>query len=434
MDNLKLKHFKGELSKQKKLISLNSFDFKKINELTKILCEDLKNRFEKNAINAEIFIGGSLAKKTIIKKEKYDIDVFVRFDETYSDKKISIILGKILKKKILDKKAEKIHGSRDYYQLKIDSLIFEIIPVLKINNPNQAKNITDLSYFHVNYLLKKIRKNEKLVKEIQITKSFIDSQDCYGAESYIQGFSGYAIELLICHYKSFLKFIKKISENKGEKIIIDDKKFYKNKKQILEELNESKINGPMILIDPTFKERNALAGLSTNTFEKLKNQSKLFLKNPNKNYFIKKNELKQALKKYKEKLKVLIVKTNKQKGDIAGTKLKKFFRIFILELKKEFKIEISGFKYNERKNLAYYYFILKKKNPEIAKGPPLNKKMNFEKFKQIHPDFFVKKNISYRKIMHETNLREFLENFLKKQKILIKNMDIKKIKLVNLIN
>ncbi len=63
-----------------------------------------------------------------------------------------------------------------------------------------------------------------------LAKTFAHACDCYGAESYINGFSGYALELLICHYKTFSKFLKEIIKIDNNQIIIDDAKFYKTKK------------------------------------------------------------------------------------------------------------------------------------------------------------------------------------------------------------
>jgi tRNA nucleotidyltransferase (CCA-adding enzyme) len=211
-------------------------------------CLNLDKKLKKKKIKAEIFIGGSLAKNTLVKKDKYDVDIFVRFDLKYKDEEISKLLGKVL-----GKKSRKIHGSRDYYQIIVNDIIIEVVPVMKIKKPEQAQNITDLSYFHVSYVLGKLSKNNKLAKEIILAKTFCYAQGCYGAESYIHGFSGYALELLICHYGSFLNFVKAMSKSKKDKIIIDDSKFYKNKNEILRDLNKSKRQSPIILIDPTFK-------------------------------------------------------------------------------------------------------------------------------------------------------------------------------------
>ena len=226
---------------------------------TKDFIKKLEKSIKAKKIRADVFVGGSLAKGTIIKKEKYDIDIFVRFSKEYEDKEISGILDRVLGKAGL--KAKKVHGSRDYFQVKRGKIIFEIIPTIKISKPEQARNVTDLSYFHVNYVKKNIKKRKKLAEDIMLAKSFTHSCGCYGAESYIQGFSGYALELLVIHYKGFLNFVKAVSKA-DKQIIIDPVRFYKNKQEILLEINESKLQSQIIFVDPTFKQRNALAALS----------------------------------------------------------------------------------------------------------------------------------------------------------------------------
>ena len=163
--------------------------------------EKIKKEIKENSIGAEIFVGGSFAKKTMIKKEKYDIDVFVRFDKKYSDEEMVLVTKNLLKncEEVLT-----IHGSRDYFKIKLDeNLLIELIPVKKISNSSQAENITDLSYSHVNYINKKI-KDKKILQEIKIAKAFCYANNCYGAESYINGFSGYSLELLIYYYKTLI--------------------------------------------------------------------------------------------------------------------------------------------------------------------------------------------------------------------------------------
>ena len=310
---------KDILKKETAQIKPSEEEITRIEKELKVLVGDIESRIKKQKIKADIFIGGSYAKGTLIRKEKYDIDIFVRFDAGYNDEKLSSMLQKLLPKKI-----KKIHGSRDYFSFNKENTEFEIIPVLKIKKPEEAKNITDLSFFHVNYVKNKIKKQKKLADEIKLAKAFVHFQDCYGAESYINGFSGYALELLVIHYKSFLNFIKNIAKSSGEKIVIDTEKFYKNKEAILREINEAKLSSPIISIDPTFKERNAVAALPQETFSRFKGACIGFLKKPSLEFFKKKDNVALLEKKYKNKLVKLTLATEKQAGDIAGTKLKKF--------------------------------------------------------------------------------------------------------------
>ncbi|MFH1801580.1 MAG: nucleotidyltransferase domain-containing protein, partial [archaeon] len=263
-------------------------ELKFINESLRDFLERIRKRIEVLKINAEVFVGGSFAKGTVIKKDYYDVDVFVRFDKKYKDEEISVLTKKILKdiKGVLV-----VHGSRDYFRVKINSYFFiEVIPVTKIAKSSEARNITDLSYSHVKYVNKKI-KSKKVLDEIKIAKAFCHAKKCYGAESYINGFSGYGLELLVYHYGSFLKFIKAASKMENKEVV-DIEKHYKNKPTVLMDLNGSKLHSPIILIDPTHKQRNALAALSDETFEKFREECKKFLKNPSiKSFEIEKTDL-----------------------------------------------------------------------------------------------------------------------------------------------
>jgi tRNA nucleotidyltransferase (CCA-adding enzyme) len=199
-----------------------------------------------------------------------------------------------------------------------------------------------LSYAHVKYIKSKI-KSKKAINEIKLAKAFCYAKKCYGAESYINGFSGYSLELLIYKYKSFLNFVKAIARIGKEKEIIDIEKKYKNKREILLNLNSSKIKSPIVLIDPTYPRRNALAALSEETFTKFREECRKFIKNPSINDFeIKKIDV-EKLKNYALKRKndfiFIEISTAKQEGDIAGSKLIKFYRHLIKEVEKYFNIK-----------------------------------------------------------------------------------------------
>ncbi|MFC1666211.1 hypothetical protein ACFLZF_00675 [Nanoarchaeota archaeon] len=405
-------------------------NIKFIKNLLKDFLKKLNKNIKSSKIKAKIFIGGSFAKKTIIKKGKYDIDIFMQFDQKYKDKNISHLTLKLLKE---TKNISTIHGSRDYYSIKLSPDFFlEIIPVLKINNPKNAENITDFSYLHVKYINKKI-KTKKLLQDIKLAKAFCDSNNCYGAESYIGGFSGYSLELLIYHYKGFLNFLKEIVKSKN-KIIIDIEKYYKNKQLILMDLNSSKLNSPIILIDPTYKQRNALAALSDETFENFKKICKDFLKNPSINFFEKQKIDIEEIKKISEKKKyefILIqAQTKKQAGDVAGSKLLKFHKHLISEINKCFKIKNKGFDYSHKQS-AKYFFSVKPKKEILLNGPLSKDKKNIKKFKKQHKKTFLKSGKIYAKEKINFTLKKFIQKYKIKNKKLIKEMYIDKLEILN---
>ncbi|MBU0661790.1 nucleotidyltransferase domain-containing protein, partial [Patescibacteria group bacterium] len=314
-------------------------EIKFITEYLKKFVEELKKEIKKQRIAVDIFVGGSFAKKTLIKKDDYDVDVFLRFDKKYGDK-ISE-----LSKKLIGRKNETIHGSRDYFRIRINPhFLIELIPVIKVKNPKESNNITDLSYSHVKYVNSKIKK-DKILDEIKIAKAFCYANNCYGAESYVRGFSGYALELLVYYYRSFAGFLKEVKKTKG-KLVLDIEKNYKNKQEILMDLNSAKLQSPIVLVDPTFKHRNVTAALSEETFERFIKSASKFLKNPSIKSFEKERidfkKEKETVKKNKRNFILMEIETNKQEGDVAGSKLLKFYKQILEEMRRFFDLKNKG--------------------------------------------------------------------------------------------
>jgi len=411
------------LSNQLEVIRPSDEVSKKIDKVSGEFVDWLKGRLKDRKVRAEVFVGGSLAKGTLVKKDVYDVDVFVRFDKSYGDEKISKLLGRVL-----GSGAKKIHGSRDYYQFVKEGILIEVIPVLRIKGVGEAENVTDLSYLHVNYVVKKIRKATGLVDEIRLAKSFAHAQNCYGAESYIHGFSGYALELLMIHYGSFLKFVREVGgwdlKKKG-KLVIDIEKLFKNRDMVLLEMNESKRQSPIVLVDPTNKDRNTLSSLNKETFFRFQNSCKGFLRSPGEDWFVREG-VDVEFKKFKD-VKKMVVETSRQAGDIAGTKSKKFFDFVVYRLKKEFEIKKQGFDYNEEENKAYFYFVLSGKKDEIVRGPPVTAVENLKKFKKVHPPAFIKNHYACVKLKHSLSFEEWFAGFVKGDKKIIKEMGVEKI-------
>jgi len=403
------------LEKVLKRIKLDEKELEKMNFCIEKFVEALNKEIKRNKIKAEVFVGGSSGKGTVVKRKKQDIDIFIRFSKKYKDNRLSELLGKILKKF----RKRKIHGSRDYFKIFFEGFNFEVVPVLKIGRPEEARNVTDLSYFHVSYVKRILEKNPRLADEIRLAKTFCFANNVYGAESYIRGFSGYSLELLIIYYGSFINLIKemtKLKVDKKKKLVIDLKGYYKNKEEIMQELNESKLDSPIIFIDPTFKERNVLAGLSYETFFRFKEVCKFFLSKPSIKFFVR-----QKVDRKKFNL-ILKAKTSRQEGDIAGSKLWKFFKLFSRELEKYFEVREKRFEYDEGKE-ADLYFKVKKKKEILISGPPITSIENVIKFKKRHKRIVIKNNRVYAKEKGKS-LKDFLCEFKKDNKERMRDMGI----------
>ena len=425
---------KRVLKEQIPLVKPSEEDVAELTNLSKNFIDELNSILIKSGIEAEAFVGGSFAKGTLVKKEKYDVDVFVRFDWKYDD--ISNLLEKPAKKvsKKFNLELERLHGSRDYFRAKLKNKpsYFELVPVTKIKKIHEERNVTDLSYFHVSYVRKKAK---DLKDEILLAKRFFHAQKIYGAESYIQGFSGYALECLIIHFGSFEKMLKELIKVKiGERLVIDIEKAYGKKEKVFIEMNDARLHSPVILVDPTYKERNALAALNEETFEKFQRVAKQFLKKPSKNYFIEKEideeKLEKLAKRKGAELLKINIRTNKQKGDIAGTKLKKFARVLEKEIDRYFKVLGSEFDYDDKQS-AINYLIVKSRKEVIRIGPPLLLKKHVRAFKKEHMNTYEKNKSIHAKIKINFGAKEFIDSWSKQRanKNMMKEMGITKLKI-----
>ncbi len=358
------------------------------------------NKINKGLKGAKAVLGGSGAKGTWL-SGAYDVDVFVRFDyKGFKDKseQLSDILEKHLKKMF---KIDRLHGSRDYFQIKQGKFSFEVIPVLKTSKAKEAMNITDVSILHAEW----VKRHKRFADDIRICKQFCKANNVYGAESYIRGFSGYECEILVIYYGGFMNLVRNAAKW-GEKEVIDASKFYRNKNEVLMELNKSKLIGPLVLVDPVDKNRNAAAALSNENYFKFIRACGEFLKKPGREFFAVKEVSEEEPKKMagKELLLLIDVKAVAGKEDVVGGKLLKVFEFIRNKLIGEgFKVYESSWKWGKKKYALFWFVIDRKELPEfeMRNGPPVKIKMYAERFRKQYGDVFVKNKRLFAKVKRE---------------------------------
>ena len=330
-------------------------------------------------IKAEVMLGGSFAKGTYLEGD-HDIDVFVRFDASYSDTEMPDLLQLAISGM---GDVHRIHGSRDYFQLRKEGLLFEIVPVLKVDEPSAARNTTDVSPFHVQYVVEKINASPQLAGDIRLAKLFCKAAKVYGAESYLKGFSGHVLDNLIIHYGSFLALLRASSSWQGQ-VFIDPLGTHADASF----LNEAKRAGPLVLLDPIQPERNAAAALSKEKFAVFKAAAKDFLANPSPSFFEVVHLAEDVVKERYPKEPSLSYRLKPVKGskDVAGTKLFKAHEYLCKQAKKAgFAVLDQGFEFDG--NEAFCFLVVDKE-PLAAKeermGPPIAAKKDVAKFREVH--------------------------------------------------
>ena len=332
--------------------------------------EKVTSELSKQGVVANLFVGGSVGKGTCL-PGIHDIDYFMRFDlKKYGDENISEVCEGVISS--IFKDVLRLKGSRDYFRVKINDYEIEIIPVLYIKRINQAQNLTDQSPFHVNWIKKNVKAKKKLDFDMRLAKQFFRASGVYGAESWIGGFSGHVTEILVVHYGGFEKLLKAVLKWK-DKTIIDVEKAYTGK-DVLEILDDAKTVGPLVVVDPVDKDRNAAAALGLDKFELLQSKSEAFLKKPHKKFFDEIEITVDDIKKMGKRNRVLIWKAPPEddKMDVSGAKMVKYAEHIARMFKnEEFIVLDSGMYWNKHDSGLVWVIVDKKaltKN-QIIKGP-----------------------------------------------------------------
>jgi tRNA nucleotidyltransferase (CCA-adding enzyme) len=338
----------------------------------------LNAALRKNKCAAKAVLGGSYAKDTWLRGD-YDVDVFVQFALKHKKDNLSNLLAKALKQW----KAERVHGSRDYFWVREKQFRFEIVPALAIKKQSDAENVTDFSPLHVRW----VNKNGKSYKgDIRLFKKFCKAQNVYGAESYIRGFSGHVVDILVINAKGFLPLLKAAAQWKP-KTIVDYYHHYDKKALFV--LNQSKIQGPLIIIDPVQKDRNAAAALMQEKYDALIAAAQKFLKKPAREFFV---ETDVDLGKLAKQGHVVQVRVRAPAGkeDVVGTKLLHVFE-YLKRYLEDFTIVASGWRWNKDTQAEFWYVLKSDKlAPTMTRtGPPLEFTEAVKKFKKTHKKTFV---------------------------------------------
>jgi tRNA nucleotidyltransferase (CCA-adding enzyme) len=351
-------------------------------------------KIQKAMPETKVILGGSGEKGTWL-KQAHDADIFVKFPFSYKDKtdELSNILQKKLAKVF---RLERLHGSRDYFRVIVEDFTFEIVPIIEIKRASDAINITDISPLHASW----VKKHKKFADEIRLTKQFLKAAKVYGAESYINGFSGYICEILTVYYKGFENLVKAASKWKP-KLIIDIEKYHKPS-EILFNIDKAKTQGPLVVVDPVQASRNAAAAVSLEKFNKLVEYSRAFLKKPSKDFFTIKGIDIAKLRKSAGKNDFFILEAVPIAGkeDIVGCKLIKVLEHISAGLRKnDFALSHSEWEWNEE-DKAYFYLIIKKEilpEKRIIRGPPLKIKKGVEAFRKLHKYVYEEKGYLFAK-------------------------------------
>jgi len=249
---------------------------------------------------AYAIIAGSLTRNTWL-PGKMEFDLFILFKPSVTREKLEkfgLQIGKDVIRR-LGGRATVEYAEHPYTSGCVKGLNIDVVPCYELESTEQLKSSVDRTPFHVRYIEKRFP--PELSNDVRLLKQFCTAADVYGADAKTEGFSGYVCELLAIRYGKFADTLKAVAGwRTGE--IIDIENFYR--KEEYRELAKAYKSQPLILIDPTDKNRNTAAAVSPASFCALRSAARHFLEKPSLEAFFPKpkkpfspKELKAAVRK-----------------------------------------------------------------------------------------------------------------------------------------
>ncbi|MFH1721962.1 MAG: CCA tRNA nucleotidyltransferase [Candidatus Altiarchaeota archaeon] len=221
---------------------------------------------------------GSVAKGTDLIGET-DVDLFIPFPSDTKPEELEshgLDVGKKLFKN-LKTEYEIDYAEHPYVKGVYKGIVFEIVPFF---GSGKFKTSVDRTPLHTKFIMQKEQSGKIDVGQVRLLKKFMKSQNVYGAEAKVMGFSGYLVELLVFQYGSFVDVLKAASDWKyGE--VIDPAGLWEDRSA----LNYYFTGADLVVVDPVDQDRNVAAAVSREKMSEFMVFARGFLAKPSKEWF-----------------------------------------------------------------------------------------------------------------------------------------------------
>jgi tRNA nucleotidyltransferase (CCA-adding enzyme) len=359
----------------------------KMNALAKKLERKVASALKRLGVKATVRVEGSFAKDTWLSGE-LDVDVFMRVPRSIPRESLGNICLKIARKATEGSVQIERFAEHPYLEAIVEGVRVNVVPCYAVKR-GEWLSATDRTPFHTDYINKHL--SRQMRSEVRLLKKFTKGTGVYGAEIKVGGFSGYLCELLILHYKTFIKTLETFAKQR-QRIIVDIEGYYENRENELLLLFDE----PLVIVDPVDRARNVASAVQTQKLYNFVAAAQAFLRNPNTEFFyptkttaLSAEEMKEELKNRGSKIVFVLFGNIKGVPDVLWGQLYKSQRSLgkLVQLS-DFKV-LRDIAWSDEKNLGMFMFEFEDCCISPVKkhlGPPLDKEKESERFVMKHVD------------------------------------------------
>lgn len=251
-----------------KKITPTQTDKQHVLDAVQALITTVNQEIKKRKLPITVTLVGSIAKDTYL-KTALDIDLFLLFPATTARETLEKTVREIGRKILRD--TQECYAEHPYIRGLYQQYATELVPCYQIQSVLQKISAVDRTPLHTTYVQKQLRETQK--PDVRLFKQFLRGIGCYGAETEIEGFSGYLCEILIIKYDSFRNLTKQAQNwTYGTKLSLTSNHI-------------PNFSTPLIFIDPVDPKRNVASALSEKNFSLFIVACKAYQTKPRKTFF-----------------------------------------------------------------------------------------------------------------------------------------------------
>jgi tRNA nucleotidyltransferase (CCA-adding enzyme) len=215
-------------------------------------------------------IAGSAARGTFL-SDRVDIDLFLLFPPELERAALEHEGMRLAAS--LFTNPERRYAEHPYLRGSYDGFPVDAVPGYAIQDPSHPLTAVDRTPFHHEWLQR--RQTFEMVEEVRLAKQFLRAQGIYGSEARTQGFSGYAVELLILRFGSLDRWLEAVRGWRPPVKVV----FTPGAEPRVPE------ETPLRLDDPVDPNRNVTSALSRRSFATLLLAAEEYLADPRPVFF-----------------------------------------------------------------------------------------------------------------------------------------------------
>jgi tRNA nucleotidyltransferase (CCA-adding enzyme) len=395
--------------------------------------------------DVEIAFVGSAARGTQI-KGSYDMDIFLLFPKGLKEREMEN-KGLAIAKSIVNRgRGETFiikYAEHPYLKLIVDSgtgLTADIVPAFKIENAREIGTSVDRTQLHNKFISARLTESEK--DNVRVLKAFLKAHNIYGANAKYEGFSGYACELMVYQFGSFINVLQEFSKL-NLPLALDplNRETYRPHHERTGILAK-KFKSRFVLIDPTDENRNVTAATSIESIARLCITSRLMLKKPSIGFFYgprhsdtySSNRISKLRKELGIDLYLVRFAVPNISEDIIWQQLRRFSKRLSDMLEDNgFSTALSVDSVSKEGAMAAFFISRMKKHYDIIEGPSSFMHVASDRFLDSHGNaigtFFKDDRLVFIEESRFSDPEEVLRHAIKNEKSLPSYLDRKKVKI-----